>query len=430
MADIPTPHTIAIIGAGVAGPVLALTILSNPILKQRYRPVIYERLPCPVPTSTATTVLEGNGDGSGSDDPHTRATYAVGAAVALTSNALYPLYSLGLRPSLDAISCETRRIKIWRSWGGKGRCEHKYCNQIKNPNWQEDLDTNLRVVERAKLQRLVLDKVQELGGAMFWGKKLSDVQNLAGGEMKLCFEGGEEAVASLVVGADGGWSLVRRHIVSLSEDGKESKDKKVNQLDRWKPEFAHADGIYGVSKPIESSETINAGVRQRDIEEVEDGDTHWVLLDSGTASTWALPGGRQFWTISFPSEKPPRREHVTDEMRKPKPLKLYDADITLGGYTLEETEEVLRKYESAWHPVAGSFGELFRRSERIVRASLWYRAWEEHEIGGKNVVVMGDAARLMLPTSGQGSFPFHFLHDSIAPSLRSDTAVGLQLTDL
>lgn len=385
MADRPAPHTIAIIGAGVAGPVLALTILSNPVLKEHYRPVIYERLPRPNPSTFPNSRNHGENN---STEARNNATYAAGAAVALTSNALYPLYGLGLRDSLDSISSETARIKIWRAWeAGK----HKHCQQLNNPNWQEDLGTNLRVVERAGLQRIVLDRVQELGGEVFWERKVIDVKTAIGGSVKVCFEGEEEVEADLVVGADGGWSVVRRHIMATvaAADGGDGAD-------RWKPEFAYADGIYGVSKPMDRACATESE------EDVQDGDTHWVLLDSGTASTWALPGNKQFWSISFPSNLPPKRLSAAEHPQKKKVDKLYDADLILGGYDLQETQEILKRYENAFHPIAGTFGELYKRSERIVRAPLWYHAWEESEIGGKNVVVIGDASRLMLPTSGQG----------------------------
>lgn len=404
MANPPSPLTIAIIGAGVAGPVFALTILSNPILKQRYKPVIYERLPCPKPTTSSSISIDSKGDGNSPTDAHSNATYAAGAAVALTSNALYPLYSLGLRDELDAMSCETTRIKIWRAWNGG---THKYCQQVRNPNWQEDLGTNLRVVERAGLQRLVLDKVQELGGQVVWERKVSDVKTVTGGGVKVSFEGGEEVFADLVVGADGGWSIVRRHIMLTANDA---------NIDKWKPEFSYADGIYGVSKPVNKSRATEGE------DEMKDGDTHWILLDQGTASTWALPGGRQFWTICFPSEAPPQRTSAVEETQKQKANKLYGADLTLGGYDFEETQKILERYEDAFHPVAGSFGELYKRSERIVRAPLWYHAWNENEIGGKNSVLIGDASRLMLPTSGQGTFSL-VLH-SFTPSTRKYKTLG------
>ena len=343
--------------------------------------MIYERLPSPSPSpSPSATSLNTN---PGTGDAHSKATYAAGAAVALTSNALYPLYSLGLREELDAISCETARIKIWRAWGDAGK--YRYCQQLNNPNWQEDLGTNLRVVERANLQRLVLDRVLELGGDVVWEKTVSDVKSIGGsGKMRVCFEGGEEVSADLVVGADGGWSVVRRGIME-GEKG-----------EKWKPVFAYADGIYGVSKPIENPRVLEGE------DEMKDGDTHWVLLDSGTASTWALPGGRQFWTISFASNIPPARTSGGDGMQKQAVVKLYGADLNLGGYGLEETQQILKSYERAFHPIAGSFEELYRRSERIVRAPIWYHAWEENEIWRQNVVTIGDASRLMLPTSGQG----------------------------
>jgi FAD-dependent urate hydroxylase len=381
MADGQAPYTIAIIGAGVAGPVFALTILSNPDLRKRYKPVIYERLPQPTLGAVAPT--------ESSSDTHINAMYAAGAAVALTSNALYPLYRLGLRDALDSVSCETERIRIWRAWdAGK----HKYLQQINNPNWQEDLGTNLRVVERVDLQRLVLERASELGGEVVWGKRVSGLKSVDGSGVTVCFEDGGEVHADLVVGADGGWSAVRRHIISTAPVLK----RKDGEPGRWKPAFAYADGIYGVSKPIDRSHTVEGE------EAVKDGDTHWVLLDSGTASSWALPGGRQFWTISFPSDTPPDRTSGPAEPQKRNPAQLYGADLTLGGYDFEETRQILEKYENSFHPIAGSFGELYKKSEKIVRAPLWYQAWEAREIGLNNIVVIGDASRLMLPTSGQG----------------------------
>lgn len=374
MSVVHDRYNIAIIGAGVAGPVFALTILSNPDLRNRYNPVIYERLPQPALDTIPPTIS--------SSEAHNNTTYAAGAAVALTSNALFPLYQLGLREALDRVSCETTRICIWRAWdAGK----HKYLQQINNPNWQEDLGTNLRVVERADLQRLVLEKVRELGGEVVWGKKVSNLQSVNGGRVTVCFEDGGEVHADLVVGADGAWSAVRRCIISTAPI---LKDKDA-EPEGWKPAFAYADGLYGVSEPIDRSRSVGGE------EDVRDGDTHWVLLDSGTASSWALPGGRQFWTISFPSDTPPERKSMTAAT-------LYGADLTLGGYDLGETKQILEKYENTFHPIAGSFGDLFRKSKKIVRAPLWYHAWEAREIGLKNVVVIGDASRLMLPTSGQG----------------------------
>jgi len=173
----------------------------------------------------------------------------------------------------------------------------------------------------------------------------------------------------------------------LKGDEGEVKDRIER---RWKPEFGGADVVYGVSRSERESGQEEAGTEQ--------GDTHWVFLDGGMASTWALPQGKVFWTLTCMSKTPPgRADRAAGEHS------LYGAPVSLGGYALEDTKGFLWKYEKVWHPTAGEFGNLFRNSERIVRTPLWYRAWEAEEIAGENVVLIGDAARLMLPTSGQGS---------------------------
>ena len=208
-----------------------------------------------------------------------------------------------------------------------------------------------------------------------------------------------------MVGADGGWSDVRRFIIASKNtngDGNGNGKKEGGEVEqRWKPDFAGVDAIYGVSKRIESA--VEDGEDTGGEGEQREGDTHWVFVDGGMASTWALEEGKMFWTISLFSKTPPGREK-----KSPKPQegedKLYGANVSLGGYGFEETKTALESYENAWHPTAGNFGKLLRNSERIVRTPLWYRAWEGDEIGGGDVVVIGDAARLMLPTSGQGTY--------------------------
>ena len=131
------------------------------------------------------------------------------------------------------------------------------------------------------------------------------------------------------------------------------------------------------------------------------------MLDQGVGSTWALPNGKLFWTVSLPeSALPKRSSKVGTESES---YELYGADLTCGGYSFESTKEMLSKLEDVWHPTGGTFGEIFRHSDRIVRAPLWHKAWEIDEIGGENAVVIGDAARAMLPSSGQGSCEQHFI---------------------
>jgi len=249
----------------------------------------------------------------------------------------------------------------------------------------------MRVVQRKDLQTLLLDRVKELGGEIVWGKKYADYYNAQDemgypGRLKIIFEDESQVYTDLIVGADGIWSMVRKHIVGM--DGATARDRQVPGWDqKWKPDFAFQEGIYGVSKRVEGTDS-------------NPGDTHWVLLDIGTASTWALPDGKQFWTISLPSSAAPVRSAGGANREYTK----NGAEISTGGYSIESTEAILKSFEDIWHPVLGTFGEVFKSSERIVRTSLWHHAWWGYQTGNhEGLVVIGDASRVMLPTSGQGA---------------------------
>jgi len=88
----PAPRLkVGIIGAGIAGPVLALQILSHPILRNRFRPIIYDQSRDPKALSLSAP----------DEWPRT-----AGAAVGVSPNGLYPLYQLGLRAAIEDASRE------------------------------------------------------------------------------------------------------------------------------------------------------------------------------------------------------------------------------------------------------------------------------------------------------------------------------------
>lgn len=67
-------------------------------------------------------------------------------------------------------------------------------------------------MERRHLQSLLLDKIRQLGGNVNWGMQLTAIEE-SGSKVEISFEHGQCAEVELLVGADGGWSTVRKHII-------------------------------------------------------------------------------------------------------------------------------------------------------------------------------------------------------------------------
>ncbi|KAH0605050.1 uncharacterized protein H6S33_005032 [Morchella sextelata] len=346
----PTPtqkQTLLITGAGIAGPTLSLTILTHPLLNTLYAPILFDRLPAN-PTAT-------------------------GAAVILSPNALHPLFQLGLQPAILTHSQEALSVTMWRS-KSPATAPGRRLNGITNPAFAPDLDTGLRAIERSTLSRLLIEQVIAHGGEVVWDAKVTGYEQTPEG-VEVVLEDGSRRAGHMLVGADGGWSTIRKQL--MGGDGAD-----------WKPAFAGASAVYGISRLPEGK----AG------EEDVVGRGHAVLLDVGGVATWGLPGGKVFWSVSVPEAAPPEGKAVTEVEGE------YGV-VNTGGYSLESTEEILKRYENLWFPVVGECGAFFKDSERIVRAPLWQRVYGEKDISNTagNVVLIGDAARIMVPTSGQGA---------------------------
>lgn len=356
---IPTMSTtgrktrIIISGAGVAGSTLALTILTHPQLRARFSPVLVESHPGPDRESSSTA----------------------GAAFVLSCNSLHSLYALGLRDGLCSISQEVLGNEIWRIDPSSPSAPGVFLNRLVSPAWAKDVETGLRGIERGALQRLLVTRYTEAGGEVRWSQRVvSATQTEAGVEVEL--QGGEKLAGDLVVGADGTWSAVRR---SMLDDA------------RWKPPFQHSSGIYGVSPRLEC-----------DLPDEEiTGRGHVMFTAGGLASTWPLPDGRQMFTVQVnEATPPPARSETVDAPTDSS----YKASFTTGGYELASAIENLDRYRDVWHPVAGTYGRMFDQAERIIKTPLYQKVFSESEIQtGGNIALIGDAGRVIVPASGQGT---------------------------
>lgn len=378
--------TIGIIGGGIAGPVFALQILTHPQLSSLYKPIVFEQ-------------CRETGGGEG--------VQSAGAAIGLSPNGLYPLYQLGLKKAIEEASYDMEGMSIWRVHhddrreardgeraGDAKACPHKLLSRLVNLSWAEDVQSNMRVMERGKLMDLLNERVKDEGGEIQWGKRCQGLQDLGGGRTRVIFEDEGSAELDLLIGAEGAWSLVRRYILE-SKYGKEEGTKK------WVPKYQRASNIYGISALSDCKLT------EDEMPKHALDDTHGCWLTQGALSSSALPGGVIRWDLQLPeAEEPPEPISSNDVSETSAPadqVERWISKITPGIYPLEHTIKLLRDHADIYHPVTGTFGRMLAASDRIFHSPLRQQVWEEDDIQHGNIVLIGDAARLIMPCGGQGT---------------------------
>ncbi|KAJ6501505.1 hypothetical protein C8R47DRAFT_1107639 [Mycena vitilis] len=389
-ANKPAAKIVGIVGAAIAGPTLGLQLLSHPVLASRFKTIIFDKFPAP-PNLSPFKIS------SPSYEREDRSTLpSGGAAVALFSNGLFPLYNLDLRDSLDAASAELSALTIWRSGYGSNSPDgsirpgkYSKLNSCSNPTWNGELQTNARAIEREALQRLLVTEYLRRGGEVRWGKKAVSFSRQESGQMQVLFSDGSEAVVDLLVGADGGFSAVRKCILN-------ERDASTAEA-RWLPDFMGMTGFYGISTP----EQVLAQ-SQADAETKES--THAFWLDNGNLSVAPLPGGKMRWDLIISEKNPPDPAGpVEPSVAAGSGSAPWETALMPGMYPRSSSVEILKKHAGIYHPVVGNFGALLESAERIIRTPLRQRVWKKEEIQCGNVVLIGDASRLMLPSSGMGT---------------------------
>ncbi|PKS10117.1 hypothetical protein jhhlp_001867 [Lomentospora prolificans] len=381
----PSRRTVAIVGAAIAGPTLAVQMLSHPLLRARFRPVLYEQTSAPASLLPASS--RGNSPSAIKDTAPPSCKPRAGASVGLFANGLFPLRQLGLADALKSRGFECGDLSLWQaSLDGS----HEKLHTQVNPTWSHEMQAGVMYYEWAGLREILLERVIELGGEMKWDTEVVDIQAPGAGPITLGLRGGKEEAADLLVGADGGFSKIRRFILE--------KRDPFTAAAKWMPGFFGMTGIYGISSIERTAE--------------QDSTQHCIWLDRGFAATGPCPDSKYRWDLILHESSPPEyvegasttapsNEGLTD-ITDPTEKKWADL-MEPGLYLHASTLDILRAHKHVFHPIAGTFENLFSSSDRIIRTPLRQRVWEEDEIQWNNTVTIGDAARLMLPTSGQGT---------------------------
>ena len=406
---------VLIIGSAIAGTVFALQLQTHPTLRARYRPIIFDSAP-------TLPGLESYHNTLGSET-----TGQSGAAIALTRQAMYPLRQLELGPELEDIAQNTEHIAMFRQpfFGPQDGSQKgiNFLNVTAPP--ETGVAGGMWAIERGPLQALLIKKFLERGGEVLPNKRLVKIiehsttslstestSEHSAASIEAIFEDQSTYRGALLIGADGAWSTVRKHLFTTSNAG--SNTSTVDPA--WKPDFQNLQIVHGISHAPTS-------------------DTKPVIYSLGLRgagfATWTMKGRtkRQYWTIyEAPAAGPPSRTSAGSRAADEALSKAWDMQVYCGGYDRASTEAIVQRYRHVWHPSAGTFGDLFAHSEKFIRVGLWQKLftrlsnvrWDAGEAlprecmgdrgvqrgkgkGKGNIVLVGDAGRVLMPTAGQGA---------------------------
>ncbi|CUS12321.1 unnamed protein product [Tuber aestivum] len=322
-----------IVGAGIAGSTVALLLKRFTNIK----PVLYERAP---------------------------SFKHIGAGLTLAPNGLAPLDQLGLLPKLRGISQPVNGLNIY-SGPNRRPVTHQ------SNDWYQGLYRYpLLSFERANLQDLLVSELHRNCVEVNFGHKCIGVIDHHNNEPAVVqFGSGLEVEGDIVIGADGGNSLLRSLTIP------KSRGEGVGV------EYTGWTTLYGVTKPLDQAPTMDQ-----------------IRIVGGIGKVygaWPLREKRQFWFIS---------------LKEPFPGK-WPSEASL-------QESLDKECQGLWFPenygdTDTFMGDIIEKSVRVVKVPLMSGYWDATNYG--RIVLIGDelgladqgpggeAAHSMVPFLAQGA---------------------------
>lgn len=265
--------------------------------------------------------------------------YGVGAFMGLAANGLDALSALELRDPVRAVSVPTPRMAVLN---GAGRTLAEIANGLTLPDGTSNL-----TVRRADLYQALHDEAVRRGVPIEYGKRLVSVEQAAGGVVAR-FADGSEASGSFLIGADGMRSKVR----DLVDPGAS------------KPEYAGIVGTGGYAH----------GVRV----DARPDTMYFVFCKRAFFGYQAVSDDEVWWFANVPRSTEDTTTEVPLEETKRRLLPLFADDTIPAVKIIEASTET-----ATWLPM-----------HSMAAPVNWHR---------ERMVLVGDAAHVTSPSSGQGA---------------------------
>ena len=308
-----TTRTAAVIGAGIAGPVAAMALR-----KAGIRPTVYEA--------------------------HRTGAEGIGTFLTIASNGIDALRAIGADEPALAAGFPTPTITL-RSTTGKSLGGAR--TGLTLPD-----GTTSHTLKRADLYRALYQEAARRGIDIQHGKRLTAVEPGSGG-VRAVFDDGSDAVADVLIGADGIHSAVRKLIDPA----------------------APAPTYMGL---------INLGGYARGVEVDAEPGSYTMIFGKRAFFGYVLaPSGEVWWFANVPRRDEPARgeaEEITPTQWQTRLAELYAADSG----------------PAARLVLASGTADISKASpiHSIPHLPTWHK---------DRIVLIGDAAHAPTPTSGQGA---------------------------
>ncbi|MBD0382313.1 FAD-dependent monooxygenase [Paenibacillus sp. WST5] len=268
-------------------------------------------------------------------------TASEGFSLSLSCNGLAVLQELGLD---QAALAEGSAVSKWLMWNGKGK---KLGEGVLAGNGLKSV-----FIKRVPLGDIISDEAERQGIKIVRGKKVEDIKVSSDGGVVATFHDGTTASGDLLIGSDGVHSRTRRFVDPAFQGA--AYTGLINS-------GGYTTGL-NLSEPPET--------------------THFIFCKRAFFGYHVSSTGYIYWFTNWPEAKEPVKgslNTITEEQRKQQMLEVYQDDQPFIREIIEAAETTFPYFASYALPK---------------QPSSWHKG---------PVVLLGDAAHAISPSSGQGA---------------------------